>query len=139
MKASRIIEECLRNGIDFFTGVPDSQLKGLCDELYARFGTGGKQHIVAHNEGGAIALCAGHYLATGKPVVSTPVPIQVRDYADCIYIASGKEDFIEKCRQALAEPEGSPLRRMRMEQGKACSWDERVKAMRDILGSAGGR
>ena len=79
------------------------------------------------------------YLATGKPVVSTPVPIQVRDYADCIYIASGKEDFIEKCRQALAEPEGSPLRRMRMEQGKACSWDERVKAMRDILGSAGGR
>ena len=67
MKASRIIEECLKNGIDFFTGVPDSQLKGLCDELYARFGTGGKQHIVAHNEGGAIALCAGHYLAAGRP------------------------------------------------------------------------
>jgi phosphonopyruvate decarboxylase len=57
----------MKNGIDFFTGVPDSLLKGFCNELYARFGTSGKSHIVAQNEGGAVALCAGHYLATGKP------------------------------------------------------------------------
>ncbi len=67
MNASELLDRCLKSGIDFFTGVPDSQLKGLCDELYARYGTGGRTHIVAHNEGGAIALCAGHYLATGKP------------------------------------------------------------------------
>ena len=67
MLAKILLQRCAEAGIDFFTGVPDSQLKGLCDELYARFGTDGKQHIVAHNEGGAIALCAGHYLATGKP------------------------------------------------------------------------
>lgn len=67
MNAGSLITKCREAGIDFFAGVPDSQLKGLCDELYAQFGTAGTQHIVAHNEGGAIALCAGHYLATGRP------------------------------------------------------------------------
>ncbi len=67
MLASLFLDECQNNGICFFTGVPDSLLKGFCDELFVRYGTDGNTHIVAHNEGGAIALCAGHYLATGKP------------------------------------------------------------------------
>ncbi len=78
------------------------------------------------------------YLATGKPVVSTPVPAQVNDYADCVYIARQEpDDFIEKCRQALSEPADSPLKKKRMEMGKACSWDERVRLMRDILADGG--
>ena len=67
-----LLEQCEKAGIDFFTGVPDSQLKGLCDTLYGLYGTGGRQHIVAHSEGGAIALCAGHYLATGRPGLCWP-------------------------------------------------------------------
>ena len=67
MRASYLLEKCAEAGIDFYTGVPDSQLKGLCDELFDRYGTAGRNHIVAHNEGGAVALCAGHYLATGRP------------------------------------------------------------------------
>ena len=39
MLASVLLEECLKAGIGFFTGVPDSFLKGLCDELYDRWGT----------------------------------------------------------------------------------------------------
>ena len=50
---------------EFFAGVPDSQLKALCDALYVRYGIGA-QHCIAHNEGGALALAAGYYLATGK-------------------------------------------------------------------------
>ena len=69
MLASVLLDECLKVGIDFFTGVPDSFLKGLCDELYGRFGTDSAAHIVAHNEGGAIGLCAGHYLASGRPAL----------------------------------------------------------------------
>lgn len=69
MRASLLLEECLSAGIDFYTGVPDSYLKGLCDELYSRFGTDSRSHIVAHNEGGAIGLCAGHYIATGRPAL----------------------------------------------------------------------
>ena len=67
MLASFFLDECQNNGISFFTGVPDSLLKGFCDELFVRYGTDGISHVVAHNEGGAIALCAGHYLATGSP------------------------------------------------------------------------
>ena len=69
MNASLLLDSCLEAGINFFTGVPDSFLKGLCDELYTRYGTNGPCHIVAHNEGGAIGLCAGHFLATGNPAL----------------------------------------------------------------------
>lgn len=69
MDAGILLEACREAGIDFYTGVPDSYLKGLCDELYDRYGTQGEAHTVAHNEGGAVALCAGHYLATGRPAL----------------------------------------------------------------------
>ncbi len=67
MQASFFLDTCKKSGIDFYSGVPDSLLKALCNELFVRYGTDNDAHIVAHNEGGAIALCAGHYLATGKP------------------------------------------------------------------------
>ena len=69
MDAAMLLDACREAGIDFFTGVPDSQLKGLCDTLYARYGVAGAEHIVAANEGNAIGLCAGHYLATGRPAL----------------------------------------------------------------------
>ena len=57
-------------GADYFTGVPDSQLRALCDYLIDRYGTDPKHHIIAANEGNAVALAAGYHLATGKvPVV----------------------------------------------------------------------
>lgn len=55
-------------GVSFYTGVPDSLLKPLCDTLYARYG-GSASHVVAANEGGAAGLAAGHYIATGKPAL----------------------------------------------------------------------
>lgn len=55
---------------DFFAGVPDSRLKALCDYLYDTYGVNGTNHIIAANEGNAVGLAAGYYLATGKtPVV----------------------------------------------------------------------
>lgn len=69
MNAYELLKACEGAGIDFFTGVPDSQLAGLCDALYAVYGVNSQRHIVAANEGGAIALCAGHYLATGRPAL----------------------------------------------------------------------
>ena len=55
---------------DFFTGVPDSQLKALCDYIISLYGVNGTNHIIAANEGNAVGLAAGYHLATGKtPVV----------------------------------------------------------------------
>ncbi len=57
-------------GADFYTGVPDSQLRALCDYLVNVYGTDKKHHIIAANEGNAAALASGYYLATGRvPVV----------------------------------------------------------------------
>ena len=54
---------------EFFTGVPDSLLKPLCDYLITEYGISEK-HIIAANEGNAVALAAGYHLSTGKiPVV----------------------------------------------------------------------
>ena len=55
-------------GASFFTGVPDSLLAQFTDELVERFGIG-ERHVVAANEGAAVGLAAGHYLATGNPAV----------------------------------------------------------------------
>lgn len=57
-------------GSDFYTGVPDSQLKALCNYLMDRYGIDPKHHVIAANEGNCTALAAGYHLATGKvPVV----------------------------------------------------------------------
>jgi phosphonopyruvate decarboxylase len=54
-------------GLEFFTGVPDSLLKDFC--AYVSDHTSPANHVIAANEGGAVALAAGHYLATGRPGV----------------------------------------------------------------------
>ena len=57
-------------GADFYTGVPDSQLRALCDCLMHRWGIDPKHHVIAANEGNCTALAAGYHLATGRvPVV----------------------------------------------------------------------
>ena len=67
MKVQTLIEII---GSDFYTGVPDSQLKALCNYLMDTYGIDPKHHIIAANEGNCTALAAGYHLATGKvPVV----------------------------------------------------------------------
>lgn len=67
MKVEKLVEII---GSDFYTGIPDSQLKALCNYLMSTYGIDPKHHIIAANEGNCTALAAGHYLATGKvPVV----------------------------------------------------------------------
>lgn len=57
-----------QNDIAFFAGVPDSLLKNIC--AYLTDSLSEENHIIAANEGGAIGVAAGYYLATGKiPVV----------------------------------------------------------------------
>lgn len=61
-------ETLQRNHIDFFAGVPDSLLKNLC--AYIADHKDERHNIIAANEGAAVGLAAGHYLATGEiPVV----------------------------------------------------------------------
>lgn len=55
------------NKIDFFVGVPDSLLKDFC--AYIKENVDSKHNIVAANEGNALAIASGYYLATGNPAL----------------------------------------------------------------------
>lgn len=50
-------------GVGLFTGVPDSLLKSFCAYVTDHCG---EEHVIAANEGGAVGLAVGHYLATGR-------------------------------------------------------------------------
>lgn len=72
------------------------------------------------------------YLATGKPIVSTPQPDQILQFAPLIHIAHSAEEFMEKCEQALRDTD--PARTLaRITAGKNSSWDSRVAQMTQIL------
>ena len=59
------IEALIEKGIDCFAGVPDSLLKNICAYITDHFDA--QHNIIAANEGAAVGLAAGHYLATGQP------------------------------------------------------------------------
>ena len=51
-------------GVSFFSGVPDSLLKEFCAYIEASLPP--ETHVISANEGSAVALASGFYLATGK-------------------------------------------------------------------------
>ncbi len=61
---SDFYNEILKNNINFFTGVPDPLLTDIC--AYIEEKTPSKDHIIASNEGSAVAIATGYHLATGK-------------------------------------------------------------------------
>lgn len=74
------------------------------------------------------------YLATGKPIVSTPQPAQVLQYSSIIHVAHTPEAFIAAC-EACLQDDGA--QQARMDAGRAASWDSRVEEMCHILKEKG--
>lgn len=61
------VEALGKTGITFVTGVPDSLLKDLCAKLTVELTP--ENHVIAANEGSAIGLAIGHYLASSRPAM----------------------------------------------------------------------
>ena len=59
-----LFEALDRTGVKFFTGVPDSLLNDFC--LYMMNNIPDSRHVMAANEGNAISIAAGNYMATGN-------------------------------------------------------------------------
>ncbi|HMR49653.1 MAG TPA: phosphonopyruvate decarboxylase [Arachnia sp.] len=57
-------DHLIAQGVELFTGVPDSLLQDLCACIYDR--TPREANIVAANEGNAVGLACGYHVATGK-------------------------------------------------------------------------
>ena len=66
MQANDFVRQIKSIGINNIIGIPDSALKPFCDYI-----NGNKEeemlHYVPANEGAAVGLAIGDYLATGKP------------------------------------------------------------------------
>lgn len=89
IKPQFFIEKLKDNGIDCFAGVPDSLLKNIC--AYITDHCDAQHNIIAANEGAAVGLAAGHYLATGKPA--------------CVYMQNSGEGNIINPIASLTDPE----------------------------------
>ncbi|MBQ7255347.1 MAG: glycosyltransferase [Oscillospiraceae bacterium] len=76
------------------------------------------------------------YLATGKPVVSTPQPDQILQFAPLIEIASSPAAFIDACADALQDTDET-RKQLRIEEGRKSSWDARVAQMCETLKQEG--
>ncbi|MBQ3094218.1 MAG: phosphonopyruvate decarboxylase [Clostridia bacterium] len=63
LNQERVFQTLANHGVTFFTGVPDSYLNGFCNYALAN---SGKQNVIAANEGNAIGIAAGHYVATRR-------------------------------------------------------------------------
>lgn len=55
----RFLENLQAQGVEFFTGVPDSLLNGFCHYLEENLPL--DKHVIAANEGNAVGLAAGYY------------------------------------------------------------------------------
>ena len=106
--------KCIKqNRINFYTGVPDSLFSGLCSFMETE-----KNHISATNEGSAIGLAIGHYLAkkqlplvylqnSGLGNIINPITSLVNKdiYQIPIVMLIGWRGEIEKGKQISDEPQ----------------------------------
>ena len=60
----KVYDTFIAKGVDFFTGVPDSLLQSIC--AYITDYTPKEKNIIAANEGAAVGIAAGYYLASNK-------------------------------------------------------------------------
>ena len=65
MKAARLLSCLEKMGFDTIAGVPDSTLKQFCDGVQTY--QGNLKHYVTANEGAAVGLAIGSFLASGRP------------------------------------------------------------------------
>lgn len=61
LNQTKVFETLAANGVSYFAGVPDSYLNGFVNYALANCGD---RHVITANEGNAIALAAGHYIAS---------------------------------------------------------------------------
>lgn len=64
VNVDKMYSTLVENGVDFFTGVPDSLLKDIC--AYITDNTSPEKNIIAANEGNSVAIASGYYMASGK-------------------------------------------------------------------------
>lgn len=63
LNQEKVFKTLIDNGVEFFTGVPDSYLNGFCNYALSNHC---ESNVIAANEGNAIGIAAGYFLSTKK-------------------------------------------------------------------------
>ena len=64
IQPKEFFEAMASRGVGFYAGVPDSLLANFC--AYVDDQGGRDHHLITANEGNAVALAIGYYMASGK-------------------------------------------------------------------------
>ncbi|MGH9941667.1 MAG: glycosyltransferase [Pyrinomonadaceae bacterium] len=80
------------------------------------------------------AIKVREYLATGKPVVISPLP-EYEPMSDVLRIARSREDFLRLVEEALGESDGDAAR-SRQESVRGGTWDARAEWVSDLIEQA---
>jgi UDP-galactopyranose mutase len=77
------------------------------------------------------------YMATGKPVISTPVKDVLKQWTDIVHIARGAEEFVQAAQRVL-ERQGDTEERIQrgLALAQKCSWEGTVQTMQDMIKDA---
>jgi glycosyltransferase involved in cell wall biosynthesis len=77
------------------------------------------------------------YMATGRPIISTPVKDVIKQWSDIVHIARGAEEFVQAA-QRILEKQGDTEERIKkgLELAKQCSWEGTVAKMQDLIKQA---
>jgi glycosyltransferase involved in cell wall biosynthesis len=78
------------------------------------------------------------YMATGRPIVSTPVRDVVRQWSDIVYLANNAEEFVQAAEKAMRSPDPDRIRRG-IEKARQCSWEGTVSTMQNLIKEAIGK
>ena len=76
------------------------------------------------------------YMATGKPVISTPVRDVVRQWTDVVYIARTAGEFVAAAEQALAAGPDDPRVKRGIDLAIKSAWESTVDCMQKLIREA---
>ena len=75
------------------------------------------------------------YMATGKPIVSTPVADVVRNFTPVVSVADGSEAYVAAVKRALKYPDEA-MRKLGIERTQRASWESITRQMTSLMEDA---
>jgi len=75
------------------------------------------------------------YMATGRPIISTPVKDVMRQHKDTVSIVRTAQEFVAEAERLLNNPDPDRIQRG-IEKARQSSWDNTVKRMQELIREA---
>ncbi|HWC33192.1 MAG TPA: glycosyltransferase [Mycobacteriales bacterium] len=92
-------------------------------------------YLVSEHTRHVLPLKLGEYLATGMPIVSTPLPAVVEVAGDAVYYCSADAEIVAALRAACSESPALRQRRIALAQER--TWEKRVRELLDVIDAVG--